>query len=149
MIASFTGKWHNLSNFGEGKVRMGDGINYPRREHAFQAQKTFNMNHRRQIAKISQPAEAKRVGQLVVLRPDWEQAKVTIMHSMLKCAFEQNAFLAELLDATKGHELIEGNYHHDTFWGACICQTHKGRGQNHLGLLLMAIRAGSDPRAQR
>ena len=140
MINSFTGKWHNLSNFGEGKVYMPDGILYPRREHAFQAQKTLDLTLRRDLFCQGQPADAKRLGQTVPLRPDWEHIKVTVMHDVLRCAFNQNHFLRQLLASTGKEELVEGNRHHDTFWGVCHCAKHRGKGQNHLGLLLMAIR---------
>jgi hypothetical protein len=38
--------------------------------------------------------------------------------------------------ATKGHDLAEGNWWGDTFWGTC-----KGTGHNHLGKILMDIRS--------
>jgi predicted NAD-dependent protein-ADP-ribosyltransferase YbiA (DUF1768 family) len=44
--------------------------------------------------------------------------------------------LRRLLLATGDAELVEGNTWGDRFWGVCA-----GRGQNHLGRLLMAIRA--------
>lgn len=39
--------------------------------------------------------------------------------------------------ATGSAELIEGNVWNDTFWGVC-----RGRGQNHLGRILMEVRDG-------
>ena len=145
MIDSFTGRWSNLSNFGQGKVYMPDGILYPRREHAFQAQKTLDLTLRQQIADLAEPAAAKRFGQTVPLRPNYEQIKTTLMHEMLHCAFNQNDLLRHLLASTGKEELVEGNRHHDIFWGVCHCVKHRGHGQNHLGILLMAVRV--EPRA--
>ena len=47
-----------------------------------------------------------------------------------------DAWLRAKLLATGDAELIEGNYWHDTFWGMC-----NGKGENHLGRLLMEVRS--------
>ena len=47
----------------------------------------------------------------------------------------KNEELAQLLIDTDGHELIEGNWWRDFYWGVC-----NGKGENHLGKLIMAIR---------
>jgi predicted NAD-dependent protein-ADP-ribosyltransferase YbiA (DUF1768 family) len=47
----------------------------------------------------------------------------------------KNEELAQLLIDTDDHELIEGNWWHDYFWGVC-----NGKGENHLGKILMDVR---------
>ena len=49
--------------------------------------------------------------------------------------FSQSEELKKKLLDTGDQELIEGNYWNDTFWGVC-----EGKGQNHLGKILMQIR---------
>ena len=48
--------------------------------------------------------------------------------------------LREKLIATSDEELCEGTTWHDRFWGICTCDRCGGRGENHLGQLLMEIR---------
>jgi predicted NAD-dependent protein-ADP-ribosyltransferase YbiA (DUF1768 family) len=47
----------------------------------------------------------------------------------------QDADLRRQLFATGDQELREGNHWGDTFWGVC-----NGRGDNHLGKILMQVR---------
>ena len=47
----------------------------------------------------------------------------------------QDVFMQTCLMETDDHELIEGNWWNDTFWGV-----YKGKGENNLGKLLMEIR---------
>ena len=62
--------------------------------------------------------------------------KIDIMRQVLKSKFTQNPELKAKLIATGDAELIEGNNWNDRFWGVC-----RGVGQNHLGKLLMEVRA--------
>ena len=77
-----------------------------------------------------------RLGRRIELRPDWEEVKIEIMRQVLKSKFTHNPELREKLIATGNTELIEGNNWNDRFWGVC-----RGVGKNHLGKLLMEIRA--------
>ena len=69
------------------------------------------------------------------LREDWETVKIDVMRDVLKSKFSLNSELREKLIATGDVELIEGNHWNDRFWGVC-----RGKGQNHLGKLLMELR---------
>ena len=80
------------------------------------------------------PGQAKRAGNKLVLRPDWEQIKIIVMTDLCRIKF-QDPHMRKLLLDTGDAELIEGNWWNDTFWGVC-----NGIGQNHLGKILMAIR---------
>src|SRR5579864_1848661 len=81
-ITSFTGEYRFLSNFWPCSITY-EATDYPSVEHAFQAAKTLNQNERLLIRSLPSPAQAKRAGKKVVLRPDWEQTKVGIMRSLL------------------------------------------------------------------
>ena len=135
MIASFSGEYRYLSNFWIAPVEY-EGIVYPSSEHAYQAAKTLNKDLRGAFAEITSPAEVKRLGQTITMRPDWDDVKINVMRDIVTAKFEQNPDLMEKLMATKGHDLIEGNTWGDTFWGECPL----GKGRNELGKILMSIR---------
>lgn len=80
------------------------------------------------------PGEAKRLGRKATLRLDWEKVKLTIMEDLLRQKFAWKELKEKLL-STGDEELVEGNTWSDTFWGVC-----NGKGENHLGKLLMKIR---------
>lgn len=136
MIDSFTGPNRFLSNFYPCLVKYnGDDLSYPSVEHAYQAQKTRNVNDQIVICKARTPAEAKRIGRRVKIRSDWNEVKVGIMRELLLFKFGHTELLQKLL-ATGDAELVEGNWWGDRFWGVC-----GGRGENMLGKLLMEVRA--------
>jgi hypothetical protein len=88
-----------------------------------------------EISQIDSSGEVKRLGKSLELRPDWEQAKFLIMRELLVQKFVRYPDLRKKLLATNSAELVEGNSWGDTCWGVC-----KGKGENNLGKLLMAIR---------
>lgn len=133
-IESFRGRHDFLSNFHANPITF-DGITYPTAEHAFQAQKTHDQEARGRIATLATPGKAKYAGKRVTLRPDWEQVKREVMEAILRVKFAPGTALAAELIATGDATLIEGNTWNDRYWGVC-----RGTGQNHLGLILMAIR---------
>lgn len=150
-IDKFTGQYEFLSNFYLHPVRYA-GMTFPSNEHAFQAMKTTNCLDRipfqiQALLPVVLNAEgqnigpkemscnqAKRAGRCLMLRPDWEQIKITIMTDVCRIKF-QDPCLRKLLLDTGMAELIEGNWWNDTFWGVC-----NGVGKNHLGRILMEIR---------
>ena len=142
MIDQFKDEYAFLSNFYPVMIYdFENEIIYPSVEHAFQANKTISIEVRKIIAMLPTPGKAKRAGQLVVLRDDWEKVRVDIMGKLLLQKFN-NGYLQGLLMSTKPHKLVECNEWHDNFWGVCICARcaffHKG--ENTLGKLLMEIR---------
>ncbi len=138
LINSFKGEYFFLSNFFYSPFEF-DGEIYSTVEHAFQAAKTFDTEQRQGIRLAASPAQAKQMGRAVQLRPDWEQVKFDIMLALLRLKFSQADLRQKLLD-TGDSELIEGNTWGDKVWG---CVLYKGQwvGQNHLGKLLMQVRA--------
>lgn len=136
IIDSFTGANRFLSNFYPCLVRYKDDpLSYPSVEHAYQAQKTLNVNDQIIVCKCKTPAEAKKLGRKLKMRHDWDKVKVDIMRDLLRFKFGQGDLLQKLL-ATGDTELIEGNWWGDRFWGVC-----NGVGENMLGKLLMQVRA--------
>ena len=133
-ISEFRGPHFFLSNFYETPVKY-DGLIYPSSEAAFQAAKCLDPKARK-IFQTMTPKQAKQFGRRVSLRPDWEEVKLQVMADILKNKFENKELRAKLL-ATETANLVEGNYWHDTFWGVDLAT---GKGQNHLGKLLMALR---------
>jgi len=144
-IDSFRNKYAFLSNFypwAGGGRRIGrnirilyDGRYYRSSEHAFQAAKTLDLRARAHIRHQPTPGSAKRHGQKVVLRPDWEKVKARIMYAIIFDKFTRNPMLADKLLQTRRAQLIEGNTWGDTYWGVC-----RGEGQNLFGKILMSVR---------
>lgn len=132
MIDRFKDDHAFLSNFYRVHVTL-DGVVYPSVENAYMAAKTLDTEQRRAFETCS-ASEAKAMGRLLQLRPDWEEVKLDVMKKLLIEKFEYEHMKEKLL-ATKGHELVEGNFWGDTFYGVC-----NGVGQNHLGRMLMEIR---------
>lgn len=132
-IDRFDGGYDFLSNFFMHPVTL-DGVVYPSNEHAYQAAKTLDAGERELVRLRTTPAQAKRMGRKVTLRPDWERIKIGVMEDLVRQKFNSPG-LKERLLATGNDELEEGNTWGDRFWG-----TVNGVGQNHLGKILMKIR---------
>ena len=132
MIDSFSGPYRWLSNFWTALVVL-DGVTYPTVEHAYQAAKTLDLAARAGFTAGS-AGEAKRLGRTVTIRPDWDAVKLSVMEDLVRQKFSDSSLRALLL-ATAPHELVEGNWWGDRFWGVC-----KGSGENHLGKILMRVR---------
>lgn len=133
-IESFTSQYYFLSNFAPVDVKY-EGYSYPSVEHAYQAAKTLKKSQRREILKAATPSRAKRLGRKVDLRKDWEAVKLEVMYYLVYHKFKNHRVYRKLLIATGEAELIEGNWWGDTFWGVS-----NGKGENHLGKILMKVR---------
>lgn len=134
-ITSFRGDYDFLSNFYEAGIDY-KGIHYLNNEAAFQAQKCMTEEEKWEFSYLS-AGKSKRRGRQVTLRPDWEQVKVGIMEEIVRAKFTQHPELAARLLATGERKLVEGNTWHDTCWGV---DTETGKGENHLGKILMKVR---------
>jgi predicted NAD-dependent protein-ADP-ribosyltransferase YbiA (DUF1768 family) len=127
-ITDFHGQHNFLSNFFPVAIEY-NGLTYPSVEHAFQAQKVTDHGiHRRKLK----------------LREDWETVKMSVMGELLRIKFAQ-PYLRYQLVGTGDAELIEGNTWGDKYWGCIWVGPDPGpghwHGENHLGKLLMKIRA--------
>ncbi len=132
-IYRFDGEFAFLSNF----YPLAGGLTL---EHYYQAAKTFDLQERAAILSAPTPGKAKRLGQRVRLRPNWDAMRVNVMRDLLRKKFADLA-LRDLLRATGDRHLVEGNTWHDKFWGVCYCSRCDARGENWLGRLLMQVRA--------
>lgn len=133
-ISSFRGEYSFLSNFFKTTVLIVDGRLWPSVEHAYQAAKTTDLVDQEEIRKALTQGKAKRLGQDVLLRSDWEQNKLEVMYLLLKLKFADPILRRWLLN-TGDAILEEGNIWGDTYWGIC-----HGQGSNWLGVLLMLVR---------
>jgi len=133
-IDSFDGDFRWLSNFWPSNVTL-DAVEYPSVEHAYQAAKTTDATLRKSIANAKTPGLAKKMGKGLAMRSDWNSIKLDVMEHLLRQKFAVGSELSEKLLATGHRRLVEGNFWNDCFWGVC-----KGKGENHLGQLLMQIR---------
>lgn len=124
-----------LSNFYEAQITY-NGLTYGSAEAAFQAQKCRTEEEKAAFTEYK-PAKSKGIGQKVLLRPDWEQVKVSIMEEIVRQKFVQNPELAASLLQTGDKVLVEGNRWGDTCWGVDM---RTGQGENHLGKILMKVR---------
>ena len=134
-ISVFRHEFFFLSNFYPCAVTI-DGITYSSSEAAFQAQKVTDEKVKHQFIGVT-PKQAKYFGKRVPLRDDWENVKLGIMYNVVKCKFLQNSYLRDMLLDTGERNLVEMNNWNDTFWGV---SSKTGKGENHLGKILMKIR---------
>jgi ribA/ribD-fused uncharacterized protein len=148
IIDSFSGEFRFLSNFYLSPVVMYD-ITFPSSEHAYQWHKTLDATERLSIlftdmAKTpTTPGQAKRRGDAVTCRPNWDSLKAGFMLQIVREKFVQNEELRHKLMRTAPLLLEEGNTWHDNFWGSCTCFDKPGcknSGQNFLGKILMHLR---------
>ena len=135
IINKFRGKYFFLSNFYEVPVTTEDGIKYSTSEHAYQAAKMEKKEDAEKVRLAPTPAKAKSLGTELTPKKDWEKIKVGVMKDIVELKFFQNfTIYKKLLETGKAH-LIEGNTWKDDFWGV-----YQGKGENHLGIILMQIR---------
>lgn len=135
-ITSFTGKHRFLSNFYPAEVVLKDDMQtYPSVEHAYQAAKCPSVEMRKRIRECEHPAQAKRLGRQVATVENWPDIRLMVMEELLFQKFACDGKLYKMLMDTDNRQLIEGNTWGDTFWGVC-----DGKGENHLGRLLMSVR---------
>lgn len=144
-IDDFRGRWFFLSNFYPCEITH-RGIKYPTVEHYYVAMKIkgsvfiggvqfTEADAREYVSLLKTPAEAKKFGRIVEVRPDWNGVKLVVMDWGLRLKYSPGTPLAEMLLSTGEEELVEGNNWGDVFWGKV-----NGKGENHLGKILMRIR---------
>jgi ribA/ribD-fused uncharacterized protein len=141
-IGGFFGEYRFLSNFHPAPItiewRFGMEIDFPTNEHAFMFHKPATILTNKEISAIQAmtPAEVKKWGRSIELRPDWEKIKKKVMFDINWAKYTQNPDLAAKLLETGNKLLIERNYWGDTTWGI----DHNKGGKNYLGKILMMVR---------
>jgi hypothetical protein len=109
-----------LSNFYPSPL-VYKGKEYKTVEHAYQSQKTLDDLEQEWVRNMDTPGKAKKTGQKVHMRKDWETVKDDIMLELVRIKFSDPELLEKLLN-TKNYILVEGNYWHDNHFGNCSCQ---------------------------
>lgn len=143
IIVGFEGDFGFLSNFSPHKFRDEEGILWSTVEHYYQAMKTTDLVDQGRIWSATTPGRAKKIGQTVKMRNDWNDTKIIYMMDGISWKFLQNKDILELLMSTKGYNLVEGNVWHDNIWGDCECPKCENiPGKNWLGKILMEFREG-------
>ena len=135
-VMTFRGRFGFLSNMHPAAFEW-DGRTYRNSEAAFQSAKSLDPAVRDRFSEMT-GFVAKREGKKVQLRRDWERVKDEIMMEIVRAKFSQNPDLLKKLIGTGDMELVEGNAWHDTYWGV---DAATGEGENHLGIILMCVRA--------
>lgn len=133
-IYGLFGKYRPLSNFHVERMEV-DGWIFNSSEAAYMAQKTDIMPEKLTLCKCSTGPEAKRLGQQVTLRSDWEEVKYSKMLKVLREKFSQSVLCRDLLISTGSKYIEESNWWNDNYWGKCHAY-----GLNNLGKILMQIR---------
>lgn len=128
----FRNQYDFLSNMYPCKITDDYGLTYSCVESAFQAAKTEDLGERRKISRMAGPA-AKKAGRKLTLVADWDNKRIDVMRSLLEQKFSDPELMGRLC-LVQG-EIVEDNTWNDKFWGK-----YKGKGENHLGVLLMEIR---------
>lgn len=135
MILKFRGPYAFLSNFYPSIVTGPSGLVCETVEHAYQAWKSVDPQIQRRIAGAKTAVLARRKGNAVKLRSDWESMRLGVMKNLLDQKFQPGTELGNRLLETEPNEIVEGNNWHDQFWG------DDGGGENWLGRLLMVRRS--------
>lgn len=122
-----------LSNMFYSKIEY-MGYTFKTAESAFQAAKCKNIEDRKLFVELN-GYKAKKLGQKIELRDDWERNKVKIMEEILRIKYKNPRMRVKLFETIRYEEIVEENTWGDTFWGVC-----DGYGDNHLGRTLLKIR---------
>lgn len=133
-IKGFFGEYRFLSNFHVCDIYYEELI-YPSTEAAYQAAKTLHVIIRRDFQHYT-PSHARKKGQELHVRDDWNKVKDVVMLEVCMDKFTRHKDLQEKLLATGDKHLEESNWWKDVYWG-----TYKGNGRNQLGITLMKIRS--------
>ena len=112
-----------------------DGLRWANTEQAFMYYKSEEKEYRKAVRKATDPREAKKLGRNCKLRPDWDNVKYSIMLAVNMAKYQQNPYLAELLQST-GKRRIHENCK-DPWWGGGPNFPH---GKNWLGQVLEDVR---------
>ena len=140
-ISQFRGDYAFLSNHYPSPIYL-CGIHYSTAEHLYISQKMLHKKDKVAIIGCETPAEAKKLGRKLTMRPDWTDAvKIYYMRIALLMKYSQNYTLMIKLLETGEEELVEGNLEHDRFWGKCECDMCQNLFcENRLGMLQMEMR---------
>lgn len=120
-----------LSNFARFPYKIKyDGIFVDNIEVMYQAEKASSLEEKQTILKMTSK-DAKKYWKGKRFREDFD--RIGTMRKLLPYKYKIPMFFY-LLTNIKG-DIVEDNYHQDTYWGKC-----NNEGENHLGILLTELR---------
>lgn len=129
-----------LSNFYPCDVYF-EGMLYPSSEHAYMASKSEDLEIRKLFAKNAEKflycREARNLGQIIKLRPNWDTIRYDCMMAVVFDKFWRNEKLRKKLLDTGDKYLEETNHWGDQYFGV---DSTAGKGKNVLGKILMKVR---------
>jgi ribA/ribD-fused uncharacterized protein len=138
-ITSFQDNYRFLSNFWPCHIEW-KGMVYSTLEHAYVSSKVENPEVKILIQSCPTPGDAKEflaTHNIKRVSSRTKETKLQVMEELLFIKFGgKEPLLTRALMETSHAELIEGNTWNDTYWGVC-----NNLGENHLGKLLMKVRA--------
>lgn len=141
-VRGFFGDYRWMSNFHVCDIRYGEDW-YASTEHAYMAAKCANASDRRLFRTQGMTcAAARKLGQSVELRKDWESVKFSVMLDVNYDKYLRHVELREKLLATGNRYIEETNTWGDVYWGYDI---NKKQGDNRLGEILMRLRTLFQP----
>lgn len=70
----------------------------------------------------------------------WESIERAVMYNIKLAQINKHEEFRRGLQELKDHYLMDGNYHHDNYWGVCLCTGCRDKDkQNQLGKIYMDI----------
>lgn len=139
VIPEFKGKYAFLSNFHPIQFMFQNHL-FSTAEHAFQWCKTDDLSEKEAIQFAATPGAAKALGRNCTLIPNWDSEKWSVMYSIKVAQIRQHKEFHRRLALLNDHYLVEGNHHHDNYWGVCLCTGCQDKDkQNQLGRIYMDI----------
>lgn len=155
MIERFRGNYFSLSNMYvvETPLETVDGIKVPTSEHKYMAERFVDPAVRQHLAHTRAASgdnrwfadgcavkdEAHRLIDEGALTLDTDEERLALMYASVRMKFIRNAGPAAILLSTVPQLISEGNDWGDRFWG--VDPIGSNNGHNHLGLILMRVRA--------
>lgn len=154
-IVSFRGAYSCFSSFWYAPFTMPEfpGTILPTREHYFQARKAVSSADLNWILTAPSPQEAKRRGNAIQCRENWDDLRRLVMMQAVLTQFSAHDPMRSVLGGTGRAVLVEGNSWGDTYWGAVVsgseltgnapvwsCGGLVLAGHNWLGRILMMAR---------
>lgn len=133
MIINFK-REHRFLSMSYPAVITYNGIVFYTAEAAYQAQKMTSPKEQEKMSALG-PGAARKRGQKIPLRSDWEKVKAKIMYEIQLAKFSQSPHLKEKLLSTAGKTLVNTDYDHGLYWAEI-----RGEGENNLGKILMKVR---------
>lgn len=114
-----------------------DEADWPTVEHYYQAMKFTDGERQSQVRDAPSPADAKQIAgdNKKAIREDWKKVKVVMMTRAVYTQARTHGTISKALLKTGEKDLIETSQY-DYFWGC----GRDGKGGNHYGKVLMAVR---------